>query len=180
MVVIPDCFNLDIPLTSHSAPQSMTQSYDDFQLAADTSHDPAPTTTDDVMMRSCDSVLPNEQPTPVPIPHVEPGQKTPPTASNEPKTTGASPQTDRRQFVPPRVTLRGVKDARLRNPLTMATGFVNTVTDLVEGLTLSGKKRDGGGRPETRPPPAAEEDEGETFVVSGSGWVAGNVSHTNV
>ena len=92
--------------------------------------------------------------------------------------TGASPHTDRRQFVPARVTLRGVKDARLRNPLTMATGLVNTVTDLVEGLTLAGKKRDGRRGEEgqlAQPPPLVppdEEEEEEKFVVSGFGWLA--------
>ena len=79
----------------------------------------------------------------------------------------------RRLFVPERVTLRGVKDARLRNPLTVATGLVNTVSDLVEGLTISGKKRErreeGAAAQEKQQeqqlPPTAEEEE-ETFVVS--------------
>ena len=162
VVVIPDCFNLDIPLTSHSAPHSMTHSRHDFVLTG-TSPDPAPTTA-----AAAGDVMP-------PVPHVDPGQQTPPTAAvpNKPKTTGASPQTERRQFVPSRVTLRGVKDARLRNPLTMATGLVNTVTDLVEGLTLAGKKREGrkgeeGGQQHSHPPPVPDEEEEERFVVSSS------------
>ena len=176
VVVIPDCFNLDIPLTSHSAPHSMTHSRHDFVLTG-TSPDPAPTTAaaaGDVMARSSDST-PVPVPSQPPVPHVDPGQQTPPTAAvpNKPKTTGASPQTERRQFVPSRVTLRGVKDARLRNPLTMATGLVNTVTDLVEGLTLAGKKREGrkgeeGGQQHSHPPPVPDEEEEEIFVVSSS------------
>ena len=172
VVVIPDCFNLDIPLSSHSAPHSVTHSRGDFDLTG-TSPGPAPTTAtaaDDVMTRSSDST-----PSQPPVPHVDPGQQTPPTAA-VPKTTGASPQTERRRFVPSRVTLREVKDARIRNPLTMATGLVNTVTDLVEGLTLTGKKREGrrgeeGGQQHCHPPPVPDEEEEERFVVSGSFYV---------
>jgi hypothetical protein len=51
----------------------------------------------------------------------------------------------------------------------MATGLVNTVTDLVEGLTLAGKKREGrrgeeGGQQHCHPPPVPDEEEEERFV----------------
>ena len=71
------------------------------------------------------------------------------------------------------MTLREVKDARLRNPLTVATGLLNTVSDLVEGLNLSGKRRGegtdkDGRKPESTVAEGEEHQEEETFVVSGS------------
>ena len=163
VVVIPECFNLNVPLFSHSPhPHTLTQSCDDFELMTPPQESPPPT-NDDITTRSCES------------PHTpaEPEHRNPPDATIDPKiSSGASPRSGRRLFVPERVTLRGVKDARLRNPLTVATGLVNTVSDLVEGLTISGKKRErreeGAAAQEKQQeqqlPPTAEEE--ETFVVS--------------
>ena len=165
VVVIPECFNLNVPLFSHSPhPHTLTQSCDDFELMIPPQESPPPT-NGDITTRSCES------------PHTpaEPEHRNPPDATIDPKiSSGASPRSGRRLFVPERVTLRGVKDARLRNPLTVATGLVNTVSDLVEGLTISGKKRreEGAAAQEKQQqqqqqqlPPTAEEE--ETFVVSG-------------
>ena len=177
VVVIPDCFNLNVPLPT----QHMTQSCEDLEITPNT-HSTPPTTSNDVMTKSCDSipapapsapVFISFQPSPVPVPHTQPENQTPPEPTNEPKTTGASPRSGRRSFVPERVTLREVKDARLRNPLTVATGLLNTVSDLVEGLNLSGKRRGGGAdrdgrKPESTVAEGEENQEGETFVVSGS------------
>ena len=188
VVVIPDCFNLNLPLLS--TPQ---QHLSQFHIATDytcTSRDK--TDDNDVMSQSHDS---SEHPqggnpptvpsvtNPVPIPpppqvsvprKTEPEKQTPPT--NTPPA-GTSPRMGRRPFVPGRVTLREVKDGRLTNPLTVATGLVNTVTDLVEGLTLSGKKKettekDGGKQDEATTSNTdgdavlKEQDEDEMFVVS--------------
>ena len=197
VVIIPDCFNLELPLSTHPH-DFMTRSCDYLDCMT-SSHD----NINDVMVQSHDSIM---SPTPivsnlVPIPPQvtipdtttttnKPEHQTLPT--NNPKTTAAhkipstSPRTGRRPFVPERVTLRGVKDSRIRNPLTVATGIVNTVSDLVEGLTLPGRKRgttekDAGKQDTTaskeeatvindnqeQPQNSPEEDE-EMFVVSES------------
>ena len=149
VVVIPDCFNLDVPLST-SCP-SLTRSCDQMDDVT-RSHEPM----DDIMSQSHDdTVVPQLTPSdPVEIPASSPSQsqqdsspcpkprpQTPPTSAEPKVTPTASPRMGRRPFVPERVTLRGVKDARLTNPLTVATGLVNTVADLVEGLTLPNKKR---------------------------------------
>ena len=189
MVVIPDCFNLDVPLSTCLSHDFTTQSCDDFEFM-NGSHDQfvAP---DDIMTKSHDSVVVHTPPTtdsrptvPVPsppqVPAPYPGPQSQTIAAeptvNPTAAAGTSPRTGRRLFVPERVKLRDVKDARLTNPLTVATGLMNTMADLVEGLTISGKKRDStekdgrgdvaneGETPGNQHPPEEEEE----FVVSGS------------
>ena len=192
VVVIPDCFNFDLPLSAHTSHDVMTRSCDEFEYMAG-SHDQF-TMTDDIMTRSHDSTVVHE-PTPsepvtdqvppppedsVPCPKPEP--QTPPTWEPKTTATGTSPQMRRRAFVPERVTLRGVKDARLTNPLTVATGLVNTVAHLVEGLVIPGKKKstERDGREVKREEPEVskggqqqqELEEEEAFVVSKSLFVS--------
>ena len=65
-----------------------------------------------------------------------------------------------------------MKDARLTNPLTVATGLLNTAFDFVEGFTFSGKKG-GGGQPapvtedgqHSSEEEEEEEEEEEAYVV---------------
>ena len=193
VVVIPDCFNLELPLTANSPDPSrdlMTRSCEEFEYMTG-SHDQS-AVTNDVMTQSHDSsVAPPSEPVTNPAtlsppqdsaPRPKPNPQTPPTS--EPKATlsaGTSPRTGRRSFVPERVTLRDVKDARLTNPLTVATGLVNTVAHLVEGFTIRGKKKtttsaekDGGEAEEEekkvneggREQQEEEQEEEEAFVVS--------------
>lgn len=188
VVVIPDCFNLDVPLTTCPSHDITTQSCDEFEFM-NGSHDQF-AGPDDIMTQSHDSVVVHTPPTtdsrptvPIPVlyrdpaPHPNPQSQT---TADEPKTNpptsaGTSPRTGRRLFVPERVKLRDVKDARLTNPLTVATGLVNTVADLVEGLTISGKKRgstekdgleDVANKKEEVPRNQPTPEEEEEFVVS--------------
>ena len=66
-----------------------------------------------------------------------------------------------------------MKDARLTNPLTVATGLLNTAFDYVEGFMFPGKKG-GGGRETGQPAPVTEdgqhsseeeEEEEEAYVI---------------
>ena len=200
VVVIPDCFNLDLPLSTAPSGASVNQSCDDFEFMAGL-YDQV-SVTDDVILQSHDSVVMHEptssetivNPAPVPppedsipapipppeesFPHPIPEPQAPPTSDPQTTPPGTSPQIRRREFVPERVTLREVKDARLLNPLTVATGLVNTVAHLVEGLTMPGRKKptaESDGREVKREEPKPtqlqeeeEEEEEETFVVSES------------
>ena len=142
VVVIPDCFNLELPLSAHSPRPShdlMTRSCEDEYMIGshDQSHDSTVPPPSEPVTNPTTLSPPQDS-----VPRPKPNPQTPPTS--EPKATssaGTSPQTGRRSFVPERVTLRDVKDARLTNPLTVASGLVNTVTHLVEGLTIKGKKK---------------------------------------
>ena len=210
VVVIPDCFNLDLPLSGHAplpSHDAMTRSCD-LSLNIDPTAGPCDqfTVSHDVMTQSHESVMTPTHAEPVThlpsasfepvthqplpsasedsIPRPKPEPQAPPT-SDPPKTAspGTSPRAGRRGFVPEPVTLRGVKDARLINPLTVATGLVNTVAHLVEGLGFPGKRssregeREVSGEGRKEEPMASDEGQGngeqqqteeeeEAFVVS--------------
>ena len=200
VVVIPDCFNLDLPLSTDPSRTDVNTSCDDFEFMAGL-YDQV-SVTDDVMLQSHDSIVVHEptssetivNPAPVPLPEdsvpvpVPPPEdsaphpisepQAPPTSDPQTTPPGTSPRMRRREFVPERVTLREVKDARLLNPLTVATGLVNTVAHLVEGLTIPGRRKpttESDGREVKREDSKAtqgqqeeEEEEEETFVVSES------------
>ena len=108
-VVIPDCFDVSKPLPGYTPPVIQPQ----YPV-------PPPILSHDVMTRSSDSHITSsivEEPKPT-LTNSTPSQTTPPTA--------------RREYVPQRVTLKNVRDARMyRRPFTVATGLVNTMSDLV-------------------------------------------------
>ena len=140
VVVIPDCFDLDKPLPGFSSIRSTT-SLDD------------PTAS----IKSCGSHVTSQDEIPQPkvdvlVTGVDP----------EPSVGGASPDTARKaNFVPERITLKQIKDGRrYHNPITVATGLVNTVTDLVDRHIHFGPKK--------TPPTdssSSDSDDDDTFEV---------------
>ena len=91
-----------------------------------------------------------------------------PAAVNE-QTMATSPTTARRTgFVPERKTLRDVKAAGIRNPLTIASGFVNTVAGMMEERVWFGpRKTTRDPQPEeTKKEDQSDSDSEETFEVS--------------
>ena len=118
VVVIPDCFDLDKPLPGFSSIRSTT-SLDD-PTASIKSRDGHVTSQDEI-----------------------PPPKVDVTVTGEPTVGGASPDTARKaNFVPERITLKQIKDGRrYRNPITVATGLVNTVTDLMDRRINFGPKK---------------------------------------
>ena len=143
VVVIPDCFDLDKPLPGFSSIRSTT-SLDD-PTASIKSRDSHVTSKDDTV------------PPKVEAPPPRPAERSPPSSSE------TSPETVRKMtFVPQRITLRQVKDSRLyRNPITMATGLVNTVTDLVDKRVHFGPKKS----EEAPPKEESESDSDDSFEV---------------
>ena len=136
VVVLPDCFDLDKPLSGFS---SLRSSIND------------PTAS----VKSHDSQVISQQDT-------ASVKAKPPSHVNDhlPPVGGASPDTARKaNFVPERITLKQVKDSRIYNPITMATGLVNTVTDLVDKRVHFGPKK--------TPPPqdSSSSDSDDDFEV---------------
>ena len=75
---------------------------------------------------------------------------------------GASPDAARKaNFVPERITLKQVKESRCYNPTTVATGLVNTVTDLVDKRVNFGPKK----TTDDAPPTPSTSDSDEDFEV---------------
>lgn len=77
-----------------------------------------------------------------------------------------SPPTARKDFVPRPYTLKNVRDARLyKNPLTLATGLFNTVTDLVSERVNIGHVEKTSDNPVTSEPQAGVSEDEEEFKV---------------
>ena len=115
VVVLPDCFDLDKPLSGFSSLRSSVC-------------DPT------ASIKSHDSQVTSQQNTPL--------VKAEPPSHAIPPVGGASPDTARKaNFVPERITLKQVKESRRYNPITVATGLVNTVTDLVDKSVNFGPKK---------------------------------------
>ena len=110
VVVIPDCFDLDKPLPGFSSIRSLSSLNE--PSASLKSHDSHVTSQDETVPPKVEAPA---DPQLVPV-------------------GGASPDAARKaNFVPERITLKQVRDSRLYcNPITVATGLVNTVTDLVD------------------------------------------------
>ena len=140
VVVIPDCFDLDKPMPGFSSVRS-SSSLNEHTAS----------------IKSCDSQVTFQDETVTPM--LEPQ-----THNVDPPVGGASPDTARKaNFVPERITLQLVKDGRLyRNPLTVATGLVNTVSDLVDKRVHFGPKKS------SEAPPihdSSSSDSDDTFEV---------------
>ena len=185
VVVIPDCFNLEIPFSGQSShcdtPQSHDQSHDKMSyqcldVVEDGSRDYATVMT----LHNAEILAQGSMPSAPPLsslpqdsdPRPKPEQPELP-VPDDTKASNTSPQMGRKEFVPKPITLSNVKAARLTNPLTVATGFVNTVTHLVEGLARPGKgeKSEGEHNSQQEPsnakqqPSLVEEEEDDAFVV---------------
>ena len=116
VVVIPDCFDLDKPLPGFSAP---TVSHDDY-MTPPVNQEPEQQET--LTTPTPQPVTPGTVLSPPDLPsHV---QTSPPKASTSP------PAPRKGNFG--RVTFQTVKDGKFCNPLTIATGFVNSMSDFVE------------------------------------------------
>ena len=134
VVVLPDCFDLDKPLSGFSSLRSSVC-------------DPT------ASIKSHDSQVTSQQNTP--------SVKVETPSHVTPLVGGASPDTARKaNFVPERITLKQVKESRLYNPITMATGLVNTVTDLVDKrVNFSPKKSTDDAPPTTHDSSTSDSDE---------------------
>lgn len=122
----------------------------------------------DSLMTSSVMSEPEVRHKPVTIEPSAPPQTEQPPDTVETSSPGSSPPRGRKEFVPRRYTLQNVKDARLyTNPLALATGLVNTVSDLVSErvrIAQSGKK--GSDDVTTEPQVGEEEDsDDEEFEV---------------
>ena len=118
-MILPDCFNLDKPLPGFSSVQSSVGD----PTASIKSHDSQVTTLLDAASVKAE----------LPTSHV---------TSTPPPVGGASPDTAQKaNFVPERITLKQVKESRRYNPITVATGLVNTVTDLVDKRVHFGTRK---------------------------------------
>lgn len=122
VIVIPDCFDLDKPLAGFSAPD---MSHDNHMTPlANQDQEPEQQET-----------LSKEPPTPTPQTAI-PGPL-PPLSELPSHVQTSSPKASASPLAPPkgnfgRVTFQTVKDGRFCNPLTIATGFVNSMSDFVE------------------------------------------------
>ena len=161
VIVIPDCFDLDKPLAGFTAPD---MSHDNH-LTPPANQDQEPEQQETIS---------NEPPTPTPTPTPQtaiPGALPPPPelpshVQTSPPKASASP------LAPPkgnfgRVTFQTVKDGRFCNPLTIATGFVNSMSDFVEEhihFTPSSKSTPGTNT--KREPHTQESDNEEVFEVN--------------
>ena len=131
VVIIPDCFDLDKPLPGYSSIRSTTSL-----------NEP----TDSINSHTSKDEPKVDDPT-----------------DPQPSVGGASPETARKaNFVLERITLKQVKDGRLyRNPITLATGLVNTVTDLVDRRIHFGPCKPG----EAPPTDSSSSDSDDAFEV---------------
>jgi hypothetical protein len=142
VVVLPDCFDLGKPLSGFS---SLRSSIID------------PTTS----IKSHDSQVTSQQE----IPSIKADPPSHVTGASPP-VGGASPDTARKaNFVPERITLKQVKESRRYNPITVATGLVNTVTDLVDKRVNFGPKTTSA---DNAPPTSSSSDSDEDFEVYGA------------
>ena len=140
-MVLPDCFDLGKPLSGFSSLRSSVI-------------DPT------ASIKSHDSQVASQQDTPSikadPPSHV---------TGASPPVGGASPDTARKaSFVPERITLKQVKESRQYNPLTVATGLVNTVTDMVDKRVNFGPKKTSDDAPPTTQD-SSTSDSDEDFEV---------------
>lgn len=112
VVIIPDCFDLNKPLPGYD-------------------RDLTPPATQDQQAEGEESVI-EEPPTPQATTELLPSTQLPsePHGMTPPAVTTSPPTARKGSFG--RVTLQTVKDGGFRNPLTIATGFMNTMSDLVE------------------------------------------------
>ena len=179
MVVIPDCFNLDIPLEGY-VPLHLRKQEEE-------SHDGHITPEPEGQMDESDLEIIEDsfagslraqgsgeattiQPSLDSIPRPKPAASTTePALTSEPPTQNQPPGGPRRasNFVPERVTLKNVRDAGIRNPLTVATGLVNSFSDLVEEhLRFGGSKKPQLQFEESVGEEEGEKSEEEVFEVS--------------
>ena len=110
VVVIPECFNLDVPLAGFQPPHATEDKQEEEKK--EVTHNAAVVH----VTPSCSEST--ATPVPVPVPEPQPQPVSPNTAR-------------RREFVPDRVTLQRLWSRKSTDPLRYATGLVNTVSDLV-------------------------------------------------
>ncbi len=138
-MVIPECFNLDVPLTDYTPlhlrkkEATPTSSLDiHVTSAVDNSRDQ----DSDVEVLEAPPTAPPTSNSGVPPPLAEkPLQQSPPVPTQPEAMPQASPPTTRRplsQFVPEKPTLQTVRDSGCRAPFFIAAGVVNTLTGFVE------------------------------------------------
>ena len=156
VVVVPDCFNLDKPLTDFSPPtslshvvESLNKSYTELSMSCD-SH--VTSVTNEVISVASPIPLPsneskesapqevpiekmNEEDTTDPPPQKDATESTPNPASEVRSKAhlNASPSTAHKPLCLPtnRFSFRALKGG-LRNPLAVATGLVNKVSEFVD------------------------------------------------
>ena len=181
-MVIPDCFNLEVPLPgyvplhirkqagSHDAtptPECPVTSSANPEEDDDSDVEmlllPESITVQQQQQPSGENPLPNDLPSgslgsiPKPKPVIQP----PPTS---PLTSPSAPRRASSNFTPGRMTLKNVKDARILHPVTIATGLMNTLTDIVQDRVFLVSKPS---VPEGTSPATQEEDSDteETYEV---------------
>ena len=142
VVVIPDCFNPEVPLSGH-VPLSVRRRDGD---------------TDTPLTRSTESCQEGPSEALGPMAGQLVFQES--SSSEDPQATAAPPHA----FVPDRLTLKRVKEGGLFHPLAVATGLVNTVADMVqEKVHVAPVKKP---LPPSTPPTAEEEHSEEEYEVS--------------
>ena len=121
-MIIPDCFDVNKPLPGYTPPVIESE----YPV-------PPPILPHDNMTRSSDSHMTFSEPEPEVKHKPIPTPSQPPTLTSSTPPQGATHPTARHEFVPQRVTIKNVQDARrlYKRPLTLATGLVNAVSDLV-------------------------------------------------
>ena len=160
VVIVPDCFDLNKPLSQFplayqeleaSALSSVTpplgscdgshvtQTRDGDISDAEVIEKEATIVSSETVNSSVKSTSEEDTPTTTDAPLPSDGLPTPddvplPKPSSATASPATSPPTGRKaEFVPSRITLKNVKDARMyHSPLAVATGLVNTVSDLVQ------------------------------------------------
>ena len=173
VVVIPDCFNLDVPLKGyvplHLRKEEEEETHDSHMTLhanlEDQGDDSDLEIIEDPFVRSSrpqggEEVI-TEQPSLDGIPRPKsPTSTTKPAPTSELPAQNYPPGSSKTasSFVPERITLKNVRDARIRNPLTLATGLVNSFSDLMqEHLHFGGSKK----QPQLQFEETKEDEEGD-------------------
>ena len=156
VVIVPDCFDLSKPLPGYTPPVIEPEFQNPFPIL------------------SCDSLVTSFVRSEPEVRHkpaaIHPSAPPQPSNTVETSSSGNSPPTGRREFVPRRYTLQNVKDARLyTNPLALATGLVNTVSDLVSDRVRIAKSGNKGAEdvvtePQVREQEDSDDEEFEVFL----------------
>lgn len=132
VMIVPDCFDLDKPLSSFTPPESL-------------SHVPEPSQSDLALLSLAALSLSHEDHVTYKSPAADvssgteailipPADKTEPQASDGDKSGSTSPSTVRKNaaLAPNRLTMRKLRGGLYRNPLAVATGLVNAMSGFVD------------------------------------------------
>ncbi len=174
VVVIPDCFNLDVPLADYTplhlrrkelTPTSSLVSHDSHVTSS--TDGPQDGEVSEVEILEAPPTYPPSGGVLGLPPSTDSLPRPKPESQPEPESQlKGSPSTARRpssKFVPQKVTLSTVKASGRRHPFFIATGVMNTLTDLVQEHVRIKPEA------EPQPPPNKEEesDNEDAFEVSG-------------